>query len=112
LTRLNRKTAFANFLVENYVDCTLDEIEELVAVGVHLSCMRRTLRHSSLSRESALDIGMRATSLSDRLDRSSGSEMNRALGEVDRVFECFCLVLGFHGACSHAIKFNPMLNRP
>jgi hypothetical protein len=62
---LQRKTAFASFLVENNVDCALDEIEEFVAVGVHLSCMRGTLRHSGLSRESALDTWMSATALGD-----------------------------------------------
>jgi hypothetical protein len=99
---LQRKTAFASFLVENYVDCALDKIEQFVAVWMHLPSMRRVLGHSGLSSESALDTGMSATSLSDRLDRSSGCEMNRTLRQVDRILEWLRHRLGFHAACSCA----------
>jgi hypothetical protein len=100
LAGLQRKTAFASFLVENYVNCALDEIEKFVAVGMHFPGMRRIPGHSGLACESALDTGMSATALSDRLDRSRRCEPNRALRQVYRVLERLRDRLAFHAACS------------
>jgi hypothetical protein len=102
LAGLQRKTAFASFLVENYVNCALDEIEKFVAVGMHLAGMRRIPGHAGLSRESAFDTGMSATALTDRLDRSTWCETNRALRQVYRILERLRDRLGFHAACSCA----------
>src|SRR5277367_2369052 len=104
LPGFQRKTAFASFLVENYVDCTLDQVEQFVAVRMHLAGMRRVPGHSGLTRESALDTGMSATSLSDCFDRSGGCETNRILRQVDRILEWLRHRLGFHAACSHVSR--------
>lgn len=68
LAGLKRNGSFARLFVEDEIDGTVDEIEELIAVEVHLSCMGRASRHSGLSRETAGDVGMSATTLHDRLD--------------------------------------------
>jgi hypothetical protein len=112
LPGFQRKTAFAIFLVENYVDCTLDQVEQFVAVRMHLASMRRVPGHSGLTRESALDAGMSATSLSDRFDRSGGSETNRILRQVNRILEWLRDRLRFHTACSCAKASQEFFNRP
>jgi hypothetical protein len=111
LPGLQRETAFTSFFVENYVDCTLDKIEQFVAVGMHLPCMRRVPGHSSLTCESALDAGMSATWLNDRFDRSNGYETNRILRQVDRILEWLRHRLGFHAACSCAHGFKQFFYR-
>src|ERR1700735_5434172 len=100
LPGFQRKTAFASFLVENYVDLTLNQVEQFVAVRMHLASMRRVPGHSGLTRESALDARMSATTLSDRFDRASRCETNRALRQVNRILEWLRHRLGFHAACS------------
>src|SRR5271169_4872693 len=112
LPGLQRKAVFPSFFVENYVDCALDQVEQFVAVRMHLSSMRRVPGHSGLTRESALDAGMSATSLSDRFDRSCGCETNRTLRQVDRILEWLRDRLGFHAACSRVSRSQEFSNRP
>jgi hypothetical protein len=112
LPGLQRKTAFTSFLVENYVDCALDQIKQFVTVRMHLARMRRVPGHSGFTREPALDTGMSATSLSDRFDRSSGCETNWTLRQVDRILEWLRARLGFHAACSRARDPREFFNRP
>jgi hypothetical protein len=102
LPGFQRKTAFASLLVENYVDRTLNQVEQFVAVRMHLASMRRIPGHSGLTRESALNAGMSATSSSDRFYRSGGSETNRTLRQVNRILEWLRDRLRFHAACSCA----------
>jgi hypothetical protein len=72
------------FFVEDEIDYPFNQIEKFVAIGVHLSRVRRAFRHSGLSGETTGDVWKSATTLRYWLDRPSGGELDWTLREVDR----------------------------